>query len=510
MPIYDSGTLNTSAIVVPDVYVGIVPPQPYSAGVPSDTVGGVGTASWGPVNVALEFGDMPGEFAAFGPIQPLKYDLGTQLYMAALQGASDFRGVRVTDGTDTRASVGIPAPTLAADAVAWASVAAAVNSGIGVIGNASQLVTFDAVAGVFHALWTGSYGDTISVATAPGARAGSLRLVVSASGRQPEVFDNLACAAGAVPGLASYALAGGTDGYAGVNAAALVGNIATGTGIYALASQNCAAVFLADCDDVTQLSVQGAFARQEALCVVTCGPAGDTVPSASVARLAAEGIDDWRTWYLAGDWIWINDQANGLVRLVSPVGVGAGRLAAQSPEQSPLNKPLVGVIGSQKVGAPGASQLARYSAADLQVLVRGGVDVLTNPAPGGAYWAFRMGHNTSSDQTRQSLSYTTMTNFVAKSLEAICGKYVGKTISSKVVRQANAETNAFFALLSANDQIGSLDGSQPWRVVCDATNNPTASTGIGFLRMSTQCRYLGIIEKFLVDLEGGASVTIGA
>ncbi len=49
-----------------------------------------------------------------------------------------------------------------------------------------------------------------------------------------------------------------------------------------------------------------------------------------------------------GDWVWWNDPVNAVLRLVSPQGFVAGRLANLSPEQSSLNKPLYSVVGTQK------------------------------------------------------------------------------------------------------------------------------------------------------------------
>ncbi|MFX6834697.1 hypothetical protein ABTH32_20095, partial [Acinetobacter baumannii] len=67
-------------------------------------LGVVGTASWGPVNAATTIGDMAGYARQFGAIQARKYDMGTIVATAVLQGANNFRCVRVTDGTDAAAS----------------------------------------------------------------------------------------------------------------------------------------------------------------------------------------------------------------------------------------------------------------------------------------------------------------------------------------------------------------------------------------------------------------------
>ena len=51
MPISQQGSVNTTSLIVPDLYVQIVAPQNLVLnGVPTDIVGVIGTASWGPVN----------------------------------------------------------------------------------------------------------------------------------------------------------------------------------------------------------------------------------------------------------------------------------------------------------------------------------------------------------------------------------------------------------------------------------------------------------------------------
>src|SRR5438034_835866 len=99
MPISQAGSLNTTALLVPDIYVNIVPPPLLLNGVPSSLVGVVGTAIWGPVNSPVVLS--PAQFPAqFGAMQNRKYDLGTIAYVCGLQGATALVGVRVTDGTD--------------------------------------------------------------------------------------------------------------------------------------------------------------------------------------------------------------------------------------------------------------------------------------------------------------------------------------------------------------------------------------------------------------------------
>ena len=126
-----------------------------------------------------------------------------------------------------------------------------------------------------------------------------------------------------------------------------------------------------------------------------------------------------------GDWLWWSDQVNNTIRLVSPQGFAAGRLANLSPEQSSLNKQIYGVVGSQRTGTPGSSQNTTYSSADLSALLSAGIDLICNPQPGGSYWGIRGGLNTSSNAATNGDNYTRLTNYIAKTLAAGMGLVCG-------------------------------------------------------------------------------------
>lgn len=163
MPVVPRGSINTTALIVPDLYVQISPPQNLVLnGVPTDVVGMVGSASWGPVGQPVIVATMADYARAFGPIAPRRHDMGTQVATAVQQGAQNFRCVRVTDGTDTAAQGAVPGTTV-----------------------------------LFTALYTGSRGNEIVVSLKPGSRPDTWRLTVSLDGHQPEVFDNIAGAGNA-------------------------------------------------------------------------------------------------------------------------------------------------------------------------------------------------------------------------------------------------------------------------------------------------------------------------
>jgi hypothetical protein len=509
MPIVQQGSINTTALVVPDLYVQIVPPQNLILnGVPTDVVGVVGTASWGPVGQPVIVATMSDYATTFGPLLARKYDMGTQVAAAVQQGAANFRCVRATDGTDTAAAFQLPD------------------------------TSFD-----FTALYTGSLGNQITVTLSPGSKAGSWRLTVSMPGLQPEVYDNIAGAGAAFwqalaaavnvgigpqrgasqivvanPGTTAIAPTSlswsfatgpqGTDGATGATAASLIGvDAAPRHGMYALRGQGCSIAMLVDTDDSTQYTTQAEFGLSEGIYMILTGPAGDTIANA-VATKASAGLDSYSTKLMFGDWIWWNDQVNQVLRLVCPQGFVAGRLANLSPEQSSLNKPLYSVVGSQKSGSPGSGQSTSYSTAELAVLLGAGIDVIANPQPAGSFWGVRGGHNSSSDSGTNGDNYTRMTNYIAATLAAGMGQYVGQVINAGLFRRIRATQLSFFQNMLSQGLLGSVDGSLPFSVICDVSNNPLSRTGLGYVQSDAQVQYQAINEKFIVNIEGGQTVQV--
>ena len=211
-----------------------------------------------------------------------------------------------------------------------------------------------------------------------------------------------------------------------------------------------------------------------------------------------------------GDWLAWYDQTNQETRLVSPQGFVAGRLANLAPSESSLNKSLYGVIGSQRSGAIGSSQTSTYSLAELQTLFSAGIDVICNPAPGGAYWAVRCGHNSSSNAAINGDSYTRLTNYISATLAAGMGGYVGQLINQSLFSNIRATLLAYLGNLLGQGVLGSTSGATPYAVKCDLTNNPQSRTALGYVQADVQVQYQGINEKFLVNLQGGAGVQVSS
>ena len=279
--------------------------------------------------------------------------------------------------------------------------------------------------------------------------------------------------------------------------------------MYALRGQGCSVGLLADSIDTTQYSTQAAFGLSEGVYMILTGPSGDTTENA-VATKATAGLDSHAAKLMFGDWIYWYDQANAVTRLVSPQGFAAGRLVNLSPEQSSLNKQLYSIAGSQRSGSAASGQSSTYATAELQLLFQNGIDVICNPQPGGSYWGVRCGHNSSSNAATNGDNYTRMTNYIAATLSAGMGLYVGQVINSTLFQNIRATLLAFLQAMLSQGLLGSTTGSQPFSVICDTTNNPQSRTALGYVQADVQVQYQGINEKFIVNVEGGQTVQISS
>lgn len=501
MPVTQAGAINTTALIIPDVYVQIVPPSvSLLNGLPTNILGVVGTAQWGPANSPTIVGSMADYAQKFGAIQNRLFDMGTALAAACLQGANNFRCVRVTDGTDVAASIIVQTSCI-----------------------------------TFTSKYTGTLGNTATVSVAPGSAAASFKATVSMPGFPAEVFDNITGSANALwvnmaaainngnstlrtasqlivatagagvaaPTTATYTPVGGTDGATTITTAVMVGvDTVPRKGMYALRSTGASIAMLVDLTDTTSFSNQVAYGLSEGTYMIGATVSGDTIANAVTVKAAA-GIDTYIFKYMFGDWVLFLDTVNGLTRAISPQGFVAGRLANLSPEQSSLNKPLYGVVATQKSLV---NQV--YSSAELTSLGQAGIDVITNPVPGGNYFGCRFGHNSSSSAVVNGDNYTRMTNYIAYTLNSGLGMFIGQLQSATVRRSAAATISAFLDALTSQGMIGNAQGTTPYSVQIDNSNNPQNRVALGYMQADVKVQYLAVIEKFLVNLEGGTSVQV--
>src|SRR6185437_2989833 len=99
-----------------------------------------------------------------------------------------------------------------------------------------------------------------------------------------------------------------------------------------------------------------------------------------------------------------------------------------------------------------------YSSADLAQLAAAGIDVITNPCPGGSYFGSRIGLNTSSNPLTNGDNYTRLTNYIAYSLAASLGTYIGKLQTPEVRQSAKTALQNFLQGMAKQGQIGNAQG----------------------------------------------------
>lgn len=489
--IYQSGEVQTTGQIVPQLFVTIqTPSQVTLNGVSTQRIGIVGTASWGPVNTATTVGGISDYHAAFGGKQARSTDIGTAVSIAQEQGASDFRCVRVTDGTDAAATGTMTGVTLTAACTGTAGNALTVA--VSQNGNTTKwtLTTSHAVLG------SRSYTATSWATLQAAIVADSAALVVVTLTATPPALS-----------AASVTLSGGTDGGAPTTTQ-FIGNDDTDarTGMYALRNQGCAIGLIHGLTDISSASTQGTFGKGEGVYMIATGPAGDTIANA-VSLSASAGYASYGLKMMHGDWLYYDDSTNGTVLVPSQAFV-AGKLATIAPSNSSLNKQLSGVIGSQKAGLVSSGSSQTYSSAELTELFEAGIDVVCNPAPGGSYWAVRGGYNSSQDSQIYGDEYTRLTNYLGESFADGMGEYVGLPINGTLFSDVRASLLGLLSDMRSSGYLDNTGETVPYTVVCDSTNNPTSRTALGYLQADVQVQYMGIVRFFYVNLQAGAGVTI--
>ena len=314
--------------------------------------------------------------------------------------------------------------------------------------------------------------------------------MISLPGQIPEVFDNVGPATSAA---STASFAGGTDGTTTITGSVLVGvDAVPRKGLYALRGTGASVAVLADADDSTQWTSQVAYGLSEGTYMVMTGPAGDTITNAVSAKATA-GIDSYAAKLLFGDWVYFSDAANGQTRLISPQGYAAGKLAALSPEQSGLNKPLQGVVGTQKSFA--SQQYSERRAAGP----RPGRD-RCRLQPGAGGQLLRAPHRPERQLQRGHQRGQLHPDDQLHRLHPQRGDghfHRPDDHPADERREAKATLDSFFSALKDLKMIDSF------LVVLDSTNNTPNREALGYQTADCKVRYLSIVNYLICNLEGG-------
>ena len=627
-----AGSINLAALSADDLYIQIVNPPSYIRGVATDVFGCVGTASWGKVNTPYHMGSGQDSALAFGGISTASltdpYDLATDLAIAFGQSSSGAAiegwAVRVSDGTDTAASVSLAGvastaetatitgtvaigdvlkltltssaltgspisvtytTTAATLANAAAGLAAAINANAVLAANyitatsaagvvtittpaslspavtysstvttGSETITLASATGVtagitLTGICTGILGNSISATVSTGYASNTYNVSITPFAGVTEVYPNIPAAgfwtalqnaintgissvrgpsnfviaSNAVPAVGapttgSFSLSGGTDGRAGVTIATLLGSdtATPRTGLYALRQLQPAVgiVWIVGSTSTTLVPSLIAFNQSEGCSSFLPFPTGTSTTTA-VAAVSTNGYHDTSFAY-AKDWIYFYDPINNVVRLVSPVPFIAGTTVSLSPQNSPGNKPVSLVIGTERNSPTTGTQA--YTPSEIGQLENAGIMLITNPIPAGSQFGIRHGQTTSLSPATAPFEYWRMTMFLARSFQSTLGAFVGQLQSQQVddpLRQSvRMQLNNFLTQLQG---LGMIDG---YIVSCQFSASPSAKPGYGmntpvsvgqhYLYALVQVTYLSSVRFFVLSLQGGTTVvTIG-
>jgi uncharacterized protein len=523
--IISANSFSPATLGAPGTFVVIEPPPPIAVG-PSTSVGGVvGTAPWGPLNTPISMGDQNDATTAFGPITAASltdvHDMPTDLALAFAQaqgsGTSiDLWGVRVSDGTDTAASVSLNDTT----------------------------TPTPVVGGSLKAIYTGSMGNQLQVAIYAGSLPNTVSVkLMGFTGTQLESYPNLPAPASSgafwatlqstlanglsgvrgpsklarftpatspastlPPAVGTFTLAGGTDGRSTVTTAILEGQNATFpyTGAYAL--QNLSPAVTAFW--IVGLTDSTAYANMSTLANAIPAPLGitfatGTSTTAAATALAGYGLSSNYNVFAFKDWVYFNDTVNGVTRLVSPLAVAMGRILTLSPSVSPLNKPVYAIVGTER-NNPTTGVNTPYSYAELSQLQAAGIMMIDNPSSGGNYFGFQTGVNVCSSTVQSPVEWTRTTNYLAGWIANNSGQFQGQNQTPFPGDPLRASVRATF-----NSGIGVLVKGNvvaAGSVQCDTNNNTLTTVAAHQIYAYFLFTYLSSVWYFIAQITGGTTV----
>lgn len=325
------------------------------------------------------------------------------------------------------------------------------------------------------------------------------------------------------PTPGTYQCSGGTDGRAGVALSQMLGSDSASpkTGLYSLRALNPAVgiVWLVGMTDTTAAASLVAFATSEGCSVLEAMAAG-TSTAAALSQVSSVGAHD-PSFAWTKDWIYFFDPVNAVTRLVSPNAFIGGYVATLSPAQSPGNKQVQLVVGTER-NNPQTGNVP-YTESEVGQLASAGVMFIANPIPAGATFGIRHGQTTSLQPATAPFEYWRMTCFLARSFASTLGQFVDQLQSQQAndpLRNAvKHQINDFLnSLKGSNGQVGLIDD---FTTICTFNSASNASPGNGvntpasvaahYLYVLVRVRYLSSVRFFILSLQGGTTVvTVGA
>jgi hypothetical protein len=506
--IITSNALNN--LQVDGAYVYLQPPTPIAgAGIATSLSGIVGTASWGPINAPQPFSDTASAYAAFGRSISDPFSLVTES-LFAVNFASNFLGVRVSDGTDTAASVLVKDTGGTNGVTLTGKYSGTEGNNISVtlaVGSQSTVATPTMTATIARTGYPSEVFANLGNPSA-GGFAANLRNAVNLGVSGVRGPSNLVVATASGASVLGFVagtstLVGGTNG-ATVTSVQQIGlDGTTGrTGLYALRGLGVQQFILAGNSDPTQYTALATFAASEGSFAIAALPSGTSTSTALTTKQTANynSING----ALVKDWLTFTDPTISQQRMVSPLGETLGLIASLPPEASCGNKPIQGAsnfLSTERTGTP-------YSGAEAAQLEGAGILYWTNPIPRGNVFGLPHGQNASglANTGQDTIAYTRMTNFLAASLAGLIGPFVGELQGTSPNDPTRAAAKAVLTTFLQNLQ--NANRISGYNVQLNTANNTPSSIAQGYMLATCQVQYLATVKFFIVSLIGGASVQI--
>lgn len=520
--IFDQGNLNTSALTVPGAYVALVPPTGLLLPGPSNAVFFAGTASWGPVNQACgPFGTIDAASSVHGQFRASlwrddSYDLmrGIMQALGEVQTTQSLNiwTTRISDGDDEAASAtlvditdGSPLDGITLPAK-WT----------GIDGNSIKaIISAGSGAHTFNVTFVASIGgQTVSetYVNLAGSESGASpfwanlnnAILHGTTSRGPskligEPTDVSTTALN--PKLDTFTLSGGTDGRSGVDSSSFFGSDVIGNreGVYCSRGLPIVPAYFYCCGliDTSKVGLLASLCLSEVMRYIFPLEAGTSTLDAVDSRLDL-GISDKRFMY-AKDYIYWVDPISGETLFTDPVALMIGRAASLSPELSPLNKPILTVIGSEHP--------RQYPADEIGLLNQYGIWVITNPCLGSPFWGIASASTTSLNPIEQPVEYERLKDYIGITFASALGKFVGQ---KQGPYDPDATRSACKSDIdSAMQQLVNGGLLVDWQSQVDAKLNSPQSVQAGYMRGNLTYVPFTNIKFVILNLATSASLSAG-
>lgn len=519
MDIITTSNFNASSVRAPGVYIVEKPDAGFRANSPTDIIGYVGTADWGPMNVPTKVYSPESRAAIFGAFNAKaetdKYDLANAMDIGFTQtaegGAIEQFAVRIGDGTEAKGQITL-VDTTAVTPLEVADVVALFN------GDASVKVTLatGTVTNTVTATITGPAGTAVEVypnlpSVGAGVFSGNFASAINngTALRPPSSLVRVVDAniLAIAPALGTFTLTGGNSGRTGVDYADLLGTDGTPkTGAYALRSLDPKINFLvlAGMDVSTSYSSLKTLAESEGFIVFFDFPRG-TSSATAMTNKKGYGVDSPHVVFCLYH-VQIYDSVNKKTRFVPPSYVIAARIASLQINESPGNKQIFNILGTERDDL--TAQNVPWSTGEIGDLTEAGIMFVKKGIPRNAnMFGIRHGHHSLANTELTNVAHTRIKVWLENLIDSVFGQFVDEiqTLADDDPTRAAIEATGVRELQQAKtDRI--ID---TYEFICDSTNNKPPTIRRGFTFFDAVVEPIGHSEKVIARLAYQRNAAVG-